>query len=102
MAINVLSAVNLGGQGHKTLRAGTANLGVYATNGIGVTPDQLGLSKIDFLFCESAGGMVFRYSASAGKILAYRVGLEGAVLAEVTNSTDITAAEFAFFAIGAP
>lgn len=53
---------------------GTGNLGTYATGGIAVSALQLGLGTIDSFVVDPAGGYVFAYDATAGKVLAYSAG----------------------------
>lgn len=57
--------------GNRFQTTGTGNLGTYATNGIAVTAAQLGLGTIYSLVIDPAGGYLFEYVASTGKIKAY-------------------------------
>lgn len=94
---------------------GTANLGVYATNGIAVTARQLGLHQINSLDISPSGGIVFQWDRANGKIKAFKqAGItenvagaytQNAVIAqvalvEVSNAVDITATSFEFDASG--
>lgn len=87
--------------GNRKQTKGTGNLGTYATAGIAVTPAQLGLGQIDSLIINPAGGYVFTYSPSAGKVLAYWTGASASgVLAEVDTNTNLAAVTFTFLAEG--
>lgn len=57
--------------GNRNQTFGTGNLGIYTTNGIAVTATQLGLGSVDDLVIDPAGGYVFSYDKSAGKVRAY-------------------------------
>jgi len=76
LEIFMASTITLSGDwlvnlGNRNQTFGTGNLGVYATNGIAVTPAQVGLGAIDSLVIDPAGGYVFEYVASTGKVKAY-------------------------------
>lgn len=58
--------------GNRAQTFGTGNLGTYATNGIAITAAQVGLGVIQNLVIDPAGGYVFEYVASTGKVKAYR------------------------------
>lgn len=60
--------------GNRRETSGTGNLGTYATNGIAVTPAQLGLGTIYSFVIDPAGGYIFEYVASTGKVKAYTPG----------------------------
>jgi len=57
--------------GNRAQTTGTGNLGTYATGGIAVTPQNVGLGAIYSMRIETAGGYIFEYVASTGKIKAY-------------------------------
>lgn len=57
--------------GNRRMTNGTGNLGTYATNGIAVTAAQVGLGVIDDLVVMPAGGYVFEYDKTNGKVKAY-------------------------------
>lgn len=57
--------------GSRNQTKGTGNLGVYATGGIAVSAAQVGLGTIDSLVVDPAGGYIFAYDATTGKVLAY-------------------------------
>lgn len=79
----------------------TGNLGTYATAGVAVTPAQFGLGQIDQLIINPAGGYVFEYVPSTGKVLAYWTGAAtSAVLAEVDTSTNLAGVTFTCLAEG--
>lgn len=87
--------------GNRKQSRGTGNLGTYATGGVAVTPSQVGLGIIDSFIVNPAGGYVFTYDPTAGKVLAYWTGASTtAVLAEVTTSTNLAAITFTFLAEG--
>lgn len=87
--------------GSRTQTRGTGNLGTYATNGIAVSAAQVGLGTIDSLVVDPAGGYVFEYVASTGKVKAYWTGAAtSAVLAEVDNETNLAGVTFNWRAIG--
>lgn len=58
--------------GSKNQTFGTGNLGTYATNGVAVTATQVGLGTIEQFVIEPAGGYVFEWVKSTGKVKAYR------------------------------
>lgn len=60
--------------GNRKQVSGTGNLGVYATNGVAVTAAQMGLGVIESLIVNPAGGYMFEYVPSTGKIKAYTGG----------------------------
>lgn len=92
--------------GNRTQTNGTGNLGVYATNGIAVTPSKVGLGAIDTFEVDPAGGYTFEYVASTGKVKAYvakdpaAAGGADIVLQELANAVDITATIFNWHAVG--
>jgi len=51
--------------------SGTGNLGTYATGGIAVSAQQVGLGVIKSMVIDPAGGYTFEWVASTGKIKAY-------------------------------
>lgn len=57
--------------GNKRQTSGTGNLGTYATSGVAVTANQVGLGVVDAIVIDPAGGYVFDYVKSTGKVLAY-------------------------------
>jgi len=58
--------------GNRNQTEGTGNLGTYATNGVAVTAGQVGLGVIDSLIIDPAGGYVFEWDKTNGKVKAYR------------------------------
>jgi len=87
--------------GNRMQTHGTGNLGTYATGGVAVTASQVGLGRISFIQVQPAGGYVFEYDATAGKIKAYWTGAAtSSVLAEVDTSTNLAAITFRFVAEG--
>jgi len=91
----------LSNAGNRRNSKGTGNLGTYATGGIAVTAAQFGLGVLESLIINPAGGYVFTYAPSTGKVLAYWTGATTtAVLAEVTTSTNLAAVTFSFLAEG--
>lgn len=85
--------------GSKRLTYGTGNLGTYTADGIAVTANKVGLGVIEDLQIQPAGGYVFEYVKSTGKIKAYQSDDAVDALDEV-GSTDISAAVFRWSAIG--
>lgn len=57
--------------GNRRQTSGTGNLGTYATSGVAVTANQVGLGTIQSLVVDPAGGYTFEWVASTGKIKAY-------------------------------
>jgi hypothetical protein len=58
--------------GDRLMTAGTGNLGnPYATSGIAVSAAQCGLGVLDHLEIDPAGGYIFEYVKSTGKVKAY-------------------------------
>ena len=57
--------------GNRRQTSGTGNLGTYATSGIAVSAGQVGLGVVDAIVIDPAGGYVFSYVKSTGKVLAY-------------------------------
>lgn len=70
--------------GNRSQTNGTGNLGTYATGGIAVSANQVGLGTIQYMTINPAGGYTFEYVASTGKVKAY-------VTASVTPTGTITA-----------
>lgn len=66
----------------------------YATGGDAVTAGDFKLSRVDFIVFDNVGeaGHTFAYDPSANKIMAFWVDttVDGAPLAEVTASTDLS------------
>ncbi len=69
---------------------------LYPTGGEAITLNQLGLVVLESLMVFPANGFVFAWdgSVSAPKVLAYWVDttVDGAAMAEVADTTDISAA----------
>ena len=87
--------------GNKRQTFGTGNLGTYATSGVAVTAAQCGLGVLNDLIIDPAGGYVFSYVKSSGKVLAYWTGAGlSAVLAEITDSTALAGVTFNWRAVG--
>lgn len=59
--------------GNKYQTNGTGNLGTYATNGVAVSANQVGLGVLEQLIIEPAGGYTFEWVKSTGKVKAYYV-----------------------------
>lgn len=75
--------------GNRRQTSGTGNLGVYATDGVAITPNQVGLGTIHSLVIDPAGGYIFEYVASTGKVKAY----SNAASVTATGTIDGTAAK---------
>jgi len=71
--------------GNRSETVGTGNLGTYATGGIAVTPNQVGLGTIYSMGIDPAGGYTFSYIPSTGKIKAFAAS-SGSFTATGTNS----------------
>ena len=88
------------------IRRGSLNLGVYATNGVAITPSQFGFAALEFLSLTQPGGYVFEWDKANSKIKAYRNkdpaagGGADIPLPEVANAVDITAVVARFEATG--
>lgn len=94
-------------QGSKYIRKGSGNVGVYATNGVAVTPAQFEFpGSIDHLDLGVSAGIVFEYDKTNKKIKAYRqkdpaaAGGADIALPEVTNGVDLSTNVFRFLAHG--
>lgn len=88
--------------GNKLHRLGTGNLGnPYATGGIAVSANQVGLSVIEHLAVMPAGGYVFEWVKSTGKVKAYEEEsvAAGGALVEV-GAVDLSGTTFRWQAIG--
>lgn len=84
-------------------RFGTGNLGTYATNGVAVTPQNIGLGVISYLRIEPVSGYIFNYDQSTQKIIARREtndGTGGSILAEVPNGFNLSSITFSWTASG--
>ncbi len=57
--------------GNAMQTSGTGNLGTYATAGIAVSAQQVGLGTIKSMVIDPAGGYTFEWVASTGKVMAY-------------------------------
>jgi hypothetical protein len=87
---------------------GTINLGTgYTTGGVAVSGGQLGCpNSLVHLDCSPAGGHVFEWDQTNGKIKAYRqkdpaaAGGADIALPEVGNGTDLSAITARFEAVG--
>jgi hypothetical protein len=66
--------------GNRRQTYGTGNLGTYSTSGIAVSAAQVGLGVINDLIIDPAGGYIFEYVKSTGKVKAY---VEGSSLPDV-------------------
>lgn len=92
--------------GNRRLTQGTGNLGTYATGGIAVTATQVGLGAIDDLVVMPAGGYVFEYDKTNGKVLAYdqkdpaAAGGADIALPQVATATSLSSITFRFHAFG--
>lgn len=64
----------------------------YPTGGEALTPADLGLSEIDVLIAEPAGGYTFEYDHTNEKLLARWVDTttDGAPQAQVADTTDLS------------
>jgi len=72
----------------------------YPTNGEALVPADCRLTRIDYMIIAPSAGYVFEYVVSTNKVKAYWSGTAGAVMAEVTNATDLSAVSAYFIAFG--
>lgn len=74
----------------------------YATGGESLTPASLGFQTFDFVSVTTSGGYVFSYDHTNSKVKAYWVdtSTDGAPLAEVASTTDLSAITCRIRAIG--
>lgn len=86
--------------GNRRQTSGTGNLGTYETAGIAVAASQAGLGQLNSLVVDPAGGYVFEYVPSTGKVKAYWTGTTGAVLNEVDTATNLAGVTFNWRAVG--
>lgn len=94
VAITVSSRQNVGRE--KELRGTLALDSSYPTGGEAVDFNSVGLTQVKDLAVDPVSGYVFTVAAGSGpssrKVLAYVTGASsGAVLAEVANTTDLSA-----------
>lgn len=92
--------------GNRRMTRGTGNLGnPYASGGIAVSAAQVGLGLINEMVIMPAGGYVFEYVPSTGKVKAYdqkdpaAAGGADIPLPEV-GAIDLSGITFRFMAIG--
>lgn len=75
--------------GNKRITIFTVALDTYATNGVSVTPANLGMDGIDIMFiAPSTDGIEYEFDYDNNKIKAYRGG--GYAASMVLENTDIT------------
>lgn len=90
----------------RKIRRGTLTLGAYATNGVAVTPTLFGLTRIDDIDIQPAGGFVFEWLPATGKVKAYdqkdpaAAGGADIPLPEVGNAVSLAAINARFRAEG--
>lgn len=99
MAATISLVGDIISMGSRRMTTGTGNLGTYSSGGIAVSAQNFALGQISHLTVESAGGYIFRYNASTGKIMAYQSDDAVDPLDEV-GSVDISAAVFDWQAVG--
>lgn len=65
----------------------------YPTGGEAITPDAVGLTRIDDAIIAPTAGFVFSWDRANSKVKAFWVDTttDGAAMAEVVNDTDINA-----------
>lgn len=73
----------------------------YPTGGEPLVAADLGLTSILRLIASPAAGYVFSYDHTNGKLIAYRGGATGAVLAEESNATNMATIKTRVLARGA-
>lgn len=74
----------------------------YPTGGEPITPAMLGLSTIDILRANPAGGYVLSWDDANAKLLAYRGGADNAVLAQESDTTNLSTLVTRVWARGTP
>lgn len=89
---------------NRVARFATYTGGTYTTAGEAVAAADFGLSRLDYLVLSgtSEEGYCFGYDPSAGKVLAFEAGADGAALDEVGTDTDLSGSVVACIAIGLP
>jgi hypothetical protein len=87
--------------GDSALVVEEAGLGIYATNGIAVTPSDFGLRGLDFVLpvCASAGYTI-AWDRPNLKILVFQTAAGAGQHAEVGNGVDLSAVKVHLIAIG--
>lgn len=103
VTITVSGRRNLPGIGRRRVRATiTHDGGTYVTNGTALTPENLGLARLDYIDVHPAAGYVFEYDYANEKVKTfygdYSQGSDG-VLVEFPNGTALSAAT-RVFAVG--
>jgi len=106
MAITVSSITNNGpAAGGTVQKQATATFdSSYATGGEALAAADLGFSRIISVQVNPSAGYVFEWVASTGKIKAYWVDttVDGAAMAEVTATTDLSAVAPTIEVLGLP
>lgn len=74
----------------------------YPTGGEPLTAASLGLASVLMAMVQPAAGYAFVYDITNSKVLAYRGAGTGAVLAEETAATDLSAVGTRIWARGVP
>lgn len=99
VAIPIVGGVAGLKQVHKIV---TMDASYVATGGEPLTAAQLGLTTVLFAVVEPKGGYVFSYDIAAAKITAYWVdtSVDGAAMAEVVATTDLSTIAPRIMAIG--
>ena len=72
----------------------------YATGGESLTPASLGFQTFDYVGLTTSGGYVFEYDHANSKVKAYWPEADGAAMAEVASTTDLSAITCRIRAIG--
>jgi hypothetical protein len=72
--------------GSRMMTRGTGNLGTYATNGVAIAASDVGLGRVDDIMIDPAGGYVFEYVKSTGKVKAYQSAGAGVTAVNVKGS----------------
>lgn len=88
----------------RTAKFGRYTGGTYVTAGETVAASDFALSRLDYLIISggSEEGYVFSYDPSAGKVLAFEAGADGAALDEVASDTDLSGSSVDVIAVGLP
>ena len=64
-------------------------IGTYAAGGVLISPNQLGLSVIDFILPSTSGGYAFEFNHTTGKLKAFAPGTSQAKHTHTFTGTDL-------------
>lgn len=102
-SISLVGTQNRMALGNMTAVSGQISLNTYATGGIALTPQTLGLGTLDIILFDmgegASDGTIFRYDYTNQKVKAY-VPVAAFGLIEVTNGTDLSTYTARYLAVG--